>query len=66
MIGQSHLSISKTSSICPISRFTQVRELLEQYTEAVGQAFDPEVITAIHKQTAGQPFLVNRSCANSH
>ena len=40
----------------------QVRELLEQYTEAVGQAFDPEVITTIHKQTAGQPFLVNR-CA---
>ncbi len=40
----------------------QVRELLEQYTEEVGQAFAPEVITSIHKQTAGQPFLVNR-CA---
>ena len=47
-----------------LSNFTlaQVRELLEQYTEEVGQAFAPEVITAIHKQTAGQPFLVNR-CA---
>ncbi|MDE0397007.1 MAG: AAA-like domain-containing protein [Candidatus Poribacteria bacterium] len=40
----------------------QVQELLEQYTDEVGQAFAPEVITAIHKQTAGQPFLVNR-CA---
>lgn len=46
----------------PNFTFAQVQELLEQYTEEVGQAFDTEVITAIHKQTAGQPFLVNR-CA---
>ena len=26
----------------------------------VGQAFAPEVIEAIHRQTAGQPVLVNR------
>ena len=38
----------------------QVQELLAQYTAEVGQAFAPEVITAIHKQTAGQPVLVNR------
>jgi len=38
----------------------QVRELLRQYTDEVGQAFAPEVIESIHKQTAGQPFLVNR------
>lgn len=38
----------------------QVQELLGQYTEEVGQAFVPEVITSIHKQTAGQPVLVNR------
>ena len=38
----------------------QVQELLEQYTEEVGQAFVPEVIASIHKQTAGQPVLVNR------
>ena len=38
----------------------QVRELLTQYTDEVGQVFAPEVITAIHKQTAGQPVLVNR------
>ncbi len=38
----------------------QVHELLGQYTDEVGQAFVPEVIAAIHKQTAGQPVLVNR------
>lgn len=38
----------------------QVRNLLGQYTDEVGQAFAPEVIENIHKQTAGQPFLVNR------
>ena len=38
----------------------QVEELLSQYTEEVGQAFDPEVVASIHKQTAGQPVLVNR------
>ena len=38
----------------------QVQELLGQYTDAVGQKFVPEVIASIHKQTAGQPVLVNR------
>ena len=38
----------------------QVQELLVQYTDEVGQAFASEVIEALHKQTAGQPFLVNR------
>ena len=38
----------------------QVQELLQQYTDEVGQAFAPEVIESIYKQTAGQPFLVNR------
>ena len=38
----------------------QVRELLAQYTDEVGQPFAPEVIEALHKQTGGQPFLVNR------
>jgi len=38
----------------------QVRDLLGQYTDEVGQAFAPEVIESIHKQTAGQPCLVNR------
>lgn len=38
----------------------QVQELLTQYTDETGQPFSPEVIEALHKQTAGQPFLVNR------
>jgi hypothetical protein len=38
----------------------QVQELILQYTNEVGQAFIPEVIESIHKQTAGQPVLVNR------
>ena len=38
----------------------QVSELLMQYTDEVGQTFDSEVIVTLHKQTAGQPFLVNR------
>ncbi len=38
----------------------QVQELIGQYTEEVGQPFAPEVIESIHKQTAGQPVLVNR------
>ena len=38
----------------------QVAELLSQYTEEVGQGFEPEVVASVHKQTAGQPVLVNR------
>lgn len=38
----------------------QVRDLFGQYTDEIGQPFAPEVIEAIHGQTAGQPFLVNR------
>ena len=38
----------------------EVQELFGQYTAEGGQVFAPEVINAIHKQTAGQPFLVNR------
>ena len=38
----------------------QVGELLSQYTAEGGQPFTPETIEAIHKQTAGQPVLVNR------
>ena len=37
-----------------------MHELIGQYTDEVGQSFAPEVIAALHKQTAGQPFLVNR------
>ena len=44
----------------PNFTFTQVQELLGQYTDEVGQAFTPEVIERLHSQTSGQPFLVNR------
>ena len=38
----------------------QVQELYAQYTDEVRQEIDMSVIGAIHKHTAGQPFLVNR------
>ena len=44
----------------PNFTLAQVQELLGQYTDEVGQGFAPEVIASIHKQTGGQPFLVNR------
>ena len=44
----------------PNFALAQVQELFGQYTAEVGQAFAPEVTEAIHKQTGGQPFLVNR------
>jgi len=44
----------------PSFTLEQVQELLGQYTDEVGQVFVSEVIAAIHKQTAGQPVLVNR------
>ena len=45
-----------------LSNFTlpQIQRLLGQYTEDTGQAFAPEVVESIHRQTDGQPFLVNR------
>ena len=47
--------------VLPNFTLEQVRELLQQYTDEVGQAFAPEVIETLYKQTAGQPFLVNRA-----
>ena len=44
----------------PSFTLEQVQELLSQYTDEVGQPFDTDVINSIHKQTAGQPVLVNR------
>ena len=44
----------------PNFTLAQVQELFGQYTAEVGQAFAPEVTEAIHKQTGGQPYLVNR------
>ncbi len=47
--------------VVPNFTLEQVRELLGQYTAEVGQSFAPEVIETLHKQTNGQPFLVNRA-----
>lgn len=47
--------------LLPNFTLAQVHELLEQYTQDVGQPFTSEVIETLHKQTAGQPFLVNRA-----
>ena len=44
----------------PNFTFAQVEELLGQYTAEVGQPFASAVIENVHKQTAGQPMLVNR------
>ena len=44
----------------PNFTLAQVQELFGQYTDEVGQAFAPEAIEMLHRQTAGQPFLVNR------
>ncbi len=47
--------------IVPNFTLEQVGELFAQYTDEVGQPFAPEVIQMLHKQTAGQPFLINRA-----
>ena len=38
----------------------QVNELFSQYTDETGQGVAPQVIEMVHKQTGGQPYLVNR------
>ncbi len=42
--------------------FTQAEtvDLLTQHTTETGQLFAPEVLTAIYRESEGQPFLVNR------
>ncbi|RKZ61436.1 MAG: hypothetical protein DRR08_08810 [Candidatus Parabeggiatoa sp. nov. 2] len=44
----------------PNFTLSQVRTLLEQYTKETGQVLEQDVIDGIHKQSGGQPFLVNR------
>ncbi len=46
--------------ILPNFTLAQVHELLDQYTAEVGQGFTPDTVKMLHRQTAGQPFLVNR------
>ena len=60
MIALSHLLTFRMNIALPNFTLDQVRALLAEYTDAVGQPFTAEVVEALHKQTAGQPFLVNR------
>lgn len=41
----------------------EVRDLLTQYTSETGQGFAEGVIKKLYEQTAGHPFLVNRTAA---
>ena len=47
--------------VVPNFTLEQVEELFAQYTEAVGQPFAAAVLETLHRQTAGQPFLINRA-----
>ena len=47
--------------VVPNFTLEQVEELFAQYTEAVGQPFAAAVFETLHRQTAGQPFLINRA-----
>ena len=40
----------------------EVRALLAQHTMETGQAFTPEALDAVWRQTRGQPWLVNALC----
>ena len=41
---------------------TEVRALLAQHTEDTGQAFTPEAVDTVWRQTRGQPWLANALC----
>lgn len=45
--------------LVPYFTAEETRDLLLQHTGETGQAFEPEVIQAIHDNAAGQPGLVN-------
>ena len=44
----------------PNFMLNQVQDLFGQYTDETGQEITSDIIESIHKQTAGQPVLVNR------
>ena len=46
--------------ILPNFTHAQVCQLLDQYKTEVGQDFTPDTVKMLHRQTAGQPFLINR------
>lgn len=46
----------------PYFTFVEVQQLIEQYVNEAGQAFDTDVIKAIYDNTRGQPGLVCALC----
>jgi len=44
----------------PAFSLDEIKELYQQHTEETGQKFTPELIEAVYRESAGQPFLVNR------
>ena len=40
----------------------EVRSLMDQHTRETGQAFTPEALETVWRQTRGQPWLVNALC----
>jgi hypothetical protein len=46
----------------PYFTFAEVQDLIQQYVDETGQAFEPSVINAIFDNSRGQPGLVNGLC----
>ena len=59
VIGGSAFNIKDESLVLDNFTLDEVRELYAQHTEATGQVFEEDAIQFIHKQTNGQPWLVN-------
>lgn len=57
--GGSAFNIKAASLTLPNFTEEEVAELLEQHTEATGQAFAQEALARVHELTEGQPWLVN-------
>ncbi|MBV7329805.1 ATP-binding protein [Chloroflexi bacterium TSY] len=43
--------------------FDEVQEMMAQYTTDTRQVFEPDALSMLHEQTAGHPFLINRTAA---
>ena len=57
--GVSPFNIADQVDLPPFS-LKNVHDLYAQYTEETNQPFSEEAVKRVHKETAGQPWLVNR------
>jgi hypothetical protein len=57
--GVSPFNIADHVELPPFS-LKNVRDLFAQYTEETNQPFTEEAVSKIHRETGGQPWLVNR------